>query len=115
MYFPVLVCVCFGLVISLLLLCVPFVLNNRVNEVAKLDPYECGVDAIGGGRVLFDARFYLVAMLFILFDLEIVFLFPWALSLGSIGLPGFSIAMIFLFILTVGFIYEWKKGALEWE
>ena len=81
----------------------------------KLSAYECGFEPFQDSRMEFDVRFYLVAILFIIFDLEIAFLFPWAISLGNIGLLGFSSMMIFLFILTVGFIYEWKKGALDWE
>ena len=81
----------------------------------KLSAYECGFEAFGDSRMEFDVRFYLVAILFIIFDLEIAFLFPWAISLGNIGLFGFVSMMIFLFILTVGFVYEWKKGALDWE
>ena len=87
--------------------------NNPDPE--KLSAYECGFEAFDDSRMEFDVRFYLVAILFIIFDLEIAFLFPWAISLGSIGLLGFYSMMIFLFILTIGFIYEWKKGALEWE
>ena len=81
----------------------------------KLSPYECGFEPFDDSRMEFDVRFYLVAILFIIFDLEIAFLFPWAISLGKIGLFGFISMMIFLFILTVGFVYEWKKGALDWE
>ena len=81
----------------------------------KLSAYECGFEAFDDSRMEFDVRFYLVAILFIIFDLEIAFLFPWAISLGSIGALGFWSMMIFLSILTVGFVYEWKKGALEWE
>ena len=81
----------------------------------KLSAYECGFEAFDDARGRFDVRFYLVAILFIIFDLEVAFLFPWAISLGSIGLFGFWSMMIFLLILTIGFIYEWKKGALEWE
>ena len=81
----------------------------------KLSAYECGVEPFNDSRMEFDVRFYLVAILFIIFDLEIAFLFPWAISLGKIGIFGFVSMMIFLFILTVGFIYEWKKGALDWE
>jgi NADH-quinone oxidoreductase subunit A len=114
-YFPILVFLCLALIISTALLGIPFILNNRTKEKAKLEPYECGSDPIGKGRNIFDARFYLVAMLFIIFDLEIVFIFPWAVSLGSTSYIGFWLAMIFLFILGLGFIYEWKKGALEWE
>ncbi len=81
----------------------------------KLSAYECGFEAFDSARIEFDVKFYLVAILFIIFDLEIAFLFPWAISLGNIGLLGFYSMMLFLFILTIGFIYEWKKGALEWE
>ncbi len=81
----------------------------------KLSPYECGFEAFGDSRMKFDVRYYLVAILFILFDLEIAFLFPWAMANASLGLVGFATAMIFLVILAVGFIYEWKKGALDWE
>ena len=81
----------------------------------KLSAYECGFEPFSDSRIEFDIRFYLVAILFIIFDLEIAFLFPWAISLGNIGTLGFVSMMIFLFILTVGFIYEWKKGALDWE
>jgi NADH-quinone oxidoreductase subunit A len=81
----------------------------------KLSAYECGFEAFDDSRMEFDVRFYLVAILFIIFDLEIAFLFPWAISLGNIGLLGFWSMMIFLGVLTIGFIYEWKKGALEWE
>ena len=81
----------------------------------KLSPYECGFEAFENTRSKFDVRFYLVTLLFIIFDLEIAFLFPWAITLGEIGLFGFWSMMVFLGVLTVGFIYEWKKGALEWE
>jgi len=81
----------------------------------KLSAYECGFEAFDDSRMEFDVRFYLVAILFIIFDLEIAFLFPWAISLGNIGALGFWSMMIFLFILTVGFVYEWKKGALDWD
>ena len=81
----------------------------------KLSPYECGFEAFDDARMKFDVRYYLVAILFILFDLEIAFLFPWAVALGDIGFFGFASMMVFLAILVVGFVYEWKKGALEWE
>ena len=81
----------------------------------KLSPYECGFEAFEDARMKFDVRYYLVAILFILFDLEIAFLFPWAAVINDIGLPGFLAMMLFLAILTVGFVYEWMKGALEWE
>jgi len=84
-------------------------------DAAKLSPYECGFEAFEDARMQFDVRYYLVAILFILFDLEIAFLFPWSVSLGTIGFTGFVAMMVFLAILVVGFIYEWKKGALDWE
>ena len=101
-------------------LSIGFVLINFIASPSNPDPeklsaYECGFEAFDDSRMEFDVRFYLVAILFIIFDLEIAFLFPWAISLGNIGLLGFWSMMIFLSILTIGFIYEWKKGALEWE
>ena len=92
-----------------------FVLSPKNPDPEKLSAYECGFEPFSDSRMEFDVRFYLVAILFIIFDLEIAFLFPWAISLGQIGLFGFISMMIFLFILTIGFIYEWKKGALDWE
>jgi len=107
------------LVIALGLSCafivVNFFLSPKNPDPEKLSAYECGFDPFEDSRMEFDVRFYLVAILFIIFDLEIAFLFPWAISLGSIGILGFMSMMIFLFILTIGFIYEWKKGALDWE
>ena len=102
-----------GLSISFIIL--NFVFSPKKPDPEKLSAYECGFEAFDDSRMEFDVRFYLVAILFIIFDLEIAFLFPWAISLGSIGLLGFCSMMIFLFILTVGFVYEWKKGALDWE
>ena len=103
-----------------LLLSIGFIIINYIASPSNPDPeklsaYECGFEAFDNARIEFDVRFYLVAILFIIFDLEIAFLFPWAISLGNIGLFGFYSMMAFLFILTIGFIYEWKKGALEWE
>ena len=103
-----------------LLLSIGFIIINYIASPSNPDPeklsaYECGFEAFDNARIEFDVRFYLVAILFIIFDLEIAFLFPWAISLGNIGLSGFYSMMAFLFILTIGFIYEWKKGALEWE
>ena len=103
-----------------LFLSIGFVLANFLVAPSNPDPeklsaYECGFEPFEDSRMEFDVRFYLVAILFIIFDLEIAFLFPWAISLGNIGILGFTSMMIFLFILTVGFIYEWKKGALDWE
>jgi NADH:ubiquinone oxidoreductase subunit 3 (subunit A) len=105
-----------SLLLSLLLVGLPFVLGTPYKpDPEKVSPYECGFDPFDDARNQFDIRFYLVAILFIIFDLEVTFLFPWAVSLNRIGLFGFWSMMIFLIILTVGFIYEWKKGALEWE
>ena len=103
-----------------LFLSIGFIVVNYLSSPSNPDPeklsaYECGFEPFEDSRLEFDVRFYLVAILFIIFDLEIAFLFPWAISLGNIGLLGFSSMMIFLFILTIGFIYEWKKGALDWE
>ncbi len=103
-----------------LLISVGFILINFISSPSNPDPeklsaYECGFEAFDDSRMEFDVRFYLVAILFIIFDLEIAFLFPWAITLGKIGIFGFWSMMIFLAILTIGFIYEWKKGALEWE
>ena len=92
-----------------------FLFSPKKPDSEKLSAYECGFEAFGDSRMEFDVRFYLVAILFIIFDLEIAFLFPWAISLGNIGPLGFWSMMIFLFILTIGFIYEWKKGALDWD
>ena len=92
-----------------------FLFSPKNPDPEKLSAYECGFEAFSDSRMEFDVRFYLVAILFIIFDLEIAFLFPWAISLGNIGVLGFWSMMIFLFILTIGFIYEWKKGALDWD
>ena len=92
-----------------------YLFSPKKPDAEKLSAYECGFEAFGDSRMEFDVRFYLVAILFIIFDLEIAFLFPWAISLGSIGSLGFWSMMIFLFVLTIGFIYEWKKGALDWD
>ena len=92
-----------------------FLFSPKNPDPEKLSAYECGFEAFGDSRMKFDVRFYLVAILFIIFDLEIAFLFPWAISLGNLGPLGFWSMMIFLLILTIGFIYEWKKGALDWD
>ena len=105
--------VALGLSIGFVLLNFLFAPKNPDPE--KLSAYECGFEAFSDSRMEFDVRFYLVAILFIIFDLEIAFLFPWAISLGKIGFLGFISMMFFLFILTIGFIYEWKKGALDWD
>jgi len=92
-----------------------FLFSPKNPDPEKLSAYECGFEAFGDSRMEFDVRFYLVAILFIIFDLEIAFLFPWAISLGNLGPLGFWSMMIFLLILTIGFVYEWKKGALDWD
>ena len=102
-----------GMAIAMFLL--SKILGPSSPDSEKLSAYECGFEAFDDTRSKFDVKFYLVSILFIIFDLEIAFLFPWAISLGNIGLLGFSSMMIFLFILTIGFIYEWKNGALDWE
>ena len=114
-YLPILLFVLIGLGIAIGMTAVPFIFGQSKPDNEKLSAYECGFEAFDDARGRFDVRFYLVAILFIIFDLEIAFLFPWAISLGKIGLFGFVSMMIFLFILTIGFIYEWKKGALDWE
>ena len=114
-YFPILLFILFGLGMGALLLTAGRVVSPNRPDPEKLSPYECGFEAFEDARMKFDVRYYLVAILFILFDLEIAFLFPWAVVLPDIGYFGFAAMMIFIAILVVGFIYEWKKGALEWE
>jgi NADH-quinone oxidoreductase subunit A len=114
-YFPILVFLGIALGISLVMIIIPNVLVKRKPDREKLSAYECGFESFGDARQKFDVQFYLVSIFFIIFDLEIAFLFPWAVSLGTIGLFGFWSMMIFLTVLTVGFIYEWKKGALDWQ
>ncbi len=114
-YFPILLFIVIGLGIGVVLLTVGSLVAPDRPDAEKLSPYECGFEAFEDARMKFDVRYYLVAILFILFDLEIAFLFPWAVVLPDIGLFGFWSMMIFLGILIIGFIYEWKKGALEWE
>jgi NADH-quinone oxidoreductase subunit A len=101
--------------IGLALLIAPFLVAIRRPDPEKLSAYECGFDAFGDARMKFDVRYYLVAILFIIFDLEVAFLFPWAVAFGKIGVFGFWSMVVFLGVLTVGFVYEWKKGALEWD
>ena len=114
-YFPILMFVLVGVAIGVLPVAMGFILAPSRPDPEKLSPYECGFEAFEDARMKFDVRYYLVAILFILFDLEIAFLFPWAVSLREIGATGFWAMMIFLGILVVGFVYEWKKGALDWE
>jgi NADH-quinone oxidoreductase subunit A len=114
-YLPILIFIAVGIGFGLVPIALGRLLGpNRPNS-EKLSPYECGFDAFEDSRMKFDVRYYLVAILFIIFDLEIAFLFPWAVALQEVGMAGFLAMMLFLGILVVGFIYEWKKGALEWE
>ena len=114
-YLPVMLFILVGLLVGVVPQLIGFLLGPQRPDPAKNSPYECGFDAFDEARSKFDVRYYLVAILFILFDLEIAFLFPWAAALKEIGTAGFMAMMIFLGILVVGFIYEWKKGALDWE
>ncbi len=114
-YVPVLVFILIALLFGAVALAVGFVLGPRRSYAEKDSPYECGFEAFEDARMKFDVRYYLVAILFIIFDLEIAFLFPWAVALEDIGMTGFVAMMVFLGILVIGFVYEWKKGALEWE
>ncbi len=114
-YLPILIFLGIAAGLAMVIVAASFVVARQHPDTEKLSPYECGFEAFEDARRRFDVRFYLVAILFIIFDLEVAFLFPWAISLGDIGLFGFWSMMVFLAILTVGFIYEWKKGALEWD
>ena len=114
-YFSIILFLFIALGLSVGFILVNFLAAPNNPDPEKLSAYECGFEAFDDSRMEFDVRFYLVAILFIIFDLEIAFLFPWAISLGNIGALGFWSMMIFLFILTVGFVYEWKKGALDWD
>ena len=114
-YLSIAIFMAIALTLSLAFAISGFFVGTQNPDDEKLTAYECGFDAFDNSRKPFDVRFYLVAILFIIFDLEIAFLFPWAISLSSIGLLGFWSMMFFLVILTIGFVYEWKKGALEWE
>jgi NADH-quinone oxidoreductase subunit A len=114
-YLPLVIFIGVSAGISAALLIAPFLLAYKKPDPEKLSAYECGFNAFDQARMKFDVRFYLVSLLFIIFDLEVAFLFPWAVAFGEIGLFGFWSMMLFLGVLTVGFIYEWKKGALEWD
>ena len=114
-YFSIILFLIVALALSVGFILANFLAAPNNPDPEKLSAYECGFEPFEDSRMEFDVRFYLVAILFIIFDLEIAFLFPWAVSLGQIGIYGFFSMMIFLFILTIGFIYEWKKGALDWE
>ena len=114
-YLPLVIFIGVAAVIGLALLLSAFVVAYKLPDPEKLSAYECGFNAFDDARMKFDVRFYLVAILFIIFDLEVSFLFPWAVAFGKLGAYGFWSMMAFLAVLTVGFIYEWKKGALEWD
>ena len=114
-YFPILLFILVGIAVGVVPIVLGSLLGPHRPDPEKLSPYECGFEAFEDARMKFDVRYYLVAILFILFDLEIAFLFPWAAVINDIGFFGFATMMLFLGILVVGFVYEWKKGALEWE
>lgn len=114
-YFPILVFLGIAVGLAMAIIVASFIIARQKPDTEKISAYECGFAPFNDARRQFDVRFYLVAILFIIFDLEVAFLFPWAISLGAIGMLGFWSMVIFLGILTVGFIYEWKMGALEWE
>ena len=114
-YLPVLVFIVLAVIMALIPMALGLALGPRHRDEAKDSPYECGFEAFEDSRMQFDVRYYLVAILFIIFDLEIAFLFPWAVTIRELGLPGFLSMALFLVILTVGFIYEWGKGALDWD
>ncbi len=114
-YLPILIFLIFGVIFGVVPIALGYYAGPNNPDDAKLSPYECGFEAFEDSRTKFDVRFYLVAILFIIFDLEIAFLFPWAVVLEEIGMFGYLAMCMFLGILVIGFIYEWKKGALEWE
>ena len=114
-YLPVLLFILVGFAVGVIPLALGYILGPNRPDPEKNSPYECGFNAFEDARMKFDVRYYLVAILFILFDLEIAFLFPWAVALHDVGFTGFIGVVIFLAILVVGFVYEWKKGALDWE
>ena len=114
-YLPIVIFIGLAAVIGLALLVAPFLVAYKKPDPEKVSAYECGFDAFDDARMKFDVRFYLVSILFIIFDLEVAFLFPWAVAFKDVGWFGFWSMMLFLGVLTIGFIYEWKKGALEWD
>ena len=114
-YLPIIIFFCIAVAIAGFAIGASYIIAVQRPDAAKNSAYECGFDAFEDARHMFDVRFYLVAILFIIFDLEVAFLFPWAVTLGKIGVFGFWSMMVFLAILTIGFIYEWRKGGLEWE
>jgi NADH-quinone oxidoreductase subunit A len=114
-YLPILIFLGIAVAIAMIAVFASLIVARQQPDSEKLSAYECGFDAFGDARSRFDVRYYLVAILFIIFDLEVAFLFPWAITLGTIGVFGFWSMVVFLAVLTIGFVYEWKKGALEWE
>jgi NADH-quinone oxidoreductase subunit A len=114
-YFPILVFLAIAAGLAVAMIAASFLVARQRPDSEKLSPYECGFEPFEDARIRFDVRYYLVAILFIIFDLEVAFLFPWAVSLGDIGMFGFWSMVVFLGVLTVGFVYEWNKGALSWE
>ena len=114
-YLPILIFLAIAGAVAVIPVVASYIVARQHPDAAKVSAYECGFEAFEDARKKFDVRFYLVAILFIIFDLEVAFLFPWSITLGKIGVFGFWSMMVFLAILTVGFIYEWRKGALEWE
>ena len=114
-YLPILIFLLIGLALGAVLIAAGYFLGPNRPDSEKMSPYECGFEAFEDARMQFDVRYYLVAILFIIFDLEIAFFFPWAVALKKIGMAGFWAMMLFLGVLVMGFIYEWRKGALEWE
>ena len=114
-YLPILIFLGIAAAMAVAAVAASYIIARQRPDSEKISAYECGFEAFDDARSQFDVRFYLVAILFIIFDLEIAFLFPWAISLGMIGMLGFWSMVVFLAVLTIGFVYEWKKGALEWE
>ncbi len=114
-YLPIVMFLGIGALLGIAFILIPVVIAPKAPDPEKLSSYECGFNAFDDARMKFDVRYYLVAILFIIFDLEVAFLFPWAVAFGKLGAAGFWSMMVFLAVLTVGFAYEWKKGALEWD
>jgi NADH-quinone oxidoreductase subunit A len=114
-YLPLMILLAISVVNAIFMVVISEVVSPRKATAVKLSPYESGIDPLGGTRERFSVKFYVVAILFIVFDVETVFLIPWAVAMRTLGVEGFIAAMIFIFILTVGLIYEWKKGALQWD
>ncbi|MCW2247553.1 NADH-quinone oxidoreductase subunit A [Azospirillum fermentarium] len=114
-YLPILVFLLIAIALAAVMVVASYVISPKLPDAEKVSPYECGFEPFEDARAKFEVRFYLVSILFIIFDLEVAFLFPWAITLADIGTFGFWSMMVFLGVLTIGFVYEWKKGALEWE